>query len=130
MFFIGIFGIESKQKEIKILNSIPCKNCQEVQGGKLIKSFSFFHFFFIPLFRWNEKYYIICNGCNSVYEIPQDKGKKIEKGEDIEITYWDLKAAESQYDSGYYSSENRCKHCGKVIDSSFEYCPYCGEKIK
>lgn len=128
MFFIGIFGVESKQKEIKTLNDISCKSCDKGIGGKIIKTFNFFHFFFIPLFRWNEKYYLICNGCNSVYEIPKDKGKRIEKGEGIEITYWDLKDVETRYNVNYAAC-NRCAHCGKALEHDFEYCPYCGAKI-
>ncbi|MEE0726422.1 MAG: zinc-ribbon domain-containing protein, partial [Clostridium saudiense] len=27
MFFIGIFGIDNKFKEIKVLNNFSCKNC-------------------------------------------------------------------------------------------------------
>jgi hypothetical protein len=50
MFFIGIFGIESKQKEIKALRSIPCKNCDNHLGGRLIKTFDFFSFFLYTSF--------------------------------------------------------------------------------
>ncbi len=130
MFFVGIFGVENKQKEIKFLKNIPCRNCDKGIGGKIIKTFNFFHFFFIPLFRWNEKYYIICSGCNSVYEIPKDKGKRIEKGEDIEITYWDLRAVETGYDNSNYMAGSRCANCGKALEHDFEYCPYCGSKIE
>ena len=77
MFFIGIFGIESKSKEIKILENLQCKKCNLKTKGKLIKTFDCFHFFFIPLFKWNESYYVVCNRCNSVYEIPKEKGKEI-----------------------------------------------------
>ena len=85
MFFIGIFGVDNKEKEIKILNNIVCKNCNISNGGKLIKTFTYFHFFFIPIFKWNEKYYVICSGCNSIFSISNEKGKAIEKGENIEI---------------------------------------------
>ena len=51
MFFIGVFGIDNKEKEIKILNNFCCKNCNESSETKLIKTYSFFHFFFLPLFK-------------------------------------------------------------------------------
>lgn len=129
MFFIGIFGIQNKQKEIKFLNNIQCRNCNKDSGGNLIKTYNFFHFFFIPLFKWNEKYYIICSGCGFVYEIPKDKGKGIERGEDIEITYWDLKPDEYGI-YGYHPANQRCGNCGKELKPGYEYCPYCGTKIK
>ncbi|MCY6959836.1 zinc ribbon domain-containing protein [Clostridium brassicae] len=130
MFFIGIFGVDNKQKEIKVLNNVHCRNCDKGLGGKLIKTFNFFHFFFIPLFRWNEKYYVLCSSCNSIYEINKEKGKRIERGEDVEVTYWDLKPIETESNKEDYLVETRCKHCGEVVEPKFEYCPYCGTKIK
>lgn len=128
MFFIGIFGIEDKEKEVKVLNNIQCKNCNNLNGAKLIKHFTYFHFFFIPIFKWNESYFVICNGCNSVYNISKEKGKGIEKGEDVEITYWDLNEVNNKY--GNYYSVNRCTRCNREVENNFEYCPYCGEKIR
>ena len=129
MFFIGIFGIESKSKEIKILENLQCKKCNLKTRCNLIKTFDCFHFFFIPLFKWNESYYVVCNRCNSVYEIPKEKGKAIERGENVDVTYWDLKEIKREYNNNYYQYEKRCPNCGKVIEGDFKYCPYCGEKI-
>jgi uncharacterized protein YbaR (Trm112 family) len=124
MFFIGIFGIENKQKEIKKINILPCKSCN---GNRLalIKQYSFFHIFFIPFFKWNERYFLICDNCSVVYEIPKEKGMRAEKGEDSAITYWDLKIINSS--NGAYQ-QLKCSNCGRNIDSSFEFCPYCGKK--
>ena len=127
MFFIGIFGVQSKEKEITDSAKIQCRECDKRLGGKLIKTYNFFHFFFIPLFRWGERYYLICNGCNSTYEIPKDKGKRIENGEDIEISYWDLRSIEKGI---AHSVIHRCNYCGKEIREDYEYCPYCGSKVR
>ena len=112
MFFIGIFGIENKEKEIKITNNFTCKSCNRLTIGRIIKQYEFFHFFFIPIFKWNEKYYVEC----------------IERGEDIELTYWDLNEINNDYKYDY-NINNVCKNCGKVIDSEYKYCPYCGHEI-
>ena len=45
MFFIGVFGMENKDKEIEILNNISCKKCNKIVTGRLIKNFDFFHIF-------------------------------------------------------------------------------------
>lgn len=127
MFFIGVFGIQNKQEEIKYLNDVPCRNCDKGSVGKLIKTFNFFHFFFIPIFKWNAKYYVICSGCSSLYEIPQEKGKGIERGENIDISYWDLRPVETGHT---HSASNICGHCGKAVEADYEYCPYCGTKIR
>ena len=129
MFFIGVFGIEDKEKEIKILSNLCCKNCNFSNGARLIKRFSCFHFFFIPIFKWNESYYVICNSCNSIYSIPKEKGKAVENDENVEITYWDLQEMNINNYGGYYNIK-RCPRCNREIEKSFEYCPYCGEKIR
>jgi len=131
MFFIGVFGAESKQKEIKKLHNLQCKNCNGA-GGTLIKSYSYFHFFFLPLFKWNEQYFVICDGCGAVYEINKEKGAALERGENIEITYWDLKdtnyGGHNNYGNHYI--QRRCGKCGRNLERDFEFCPYCGNKIK
>lgn len=131
MFFIGIFGIENKDKEIKIIDNVNCKICDSATKGKLIKNYSFFHFFFIPLFKWNENYYIVCSECNSLYTISKEKGKAIENGDNIEISYWDLQEVDNEHnnDNGYYEIK-RCTYCGEQIKSQFKYCPHCGRQTK
>ncbi|WP_195262524.1 MULTISPECIES: zinc-ribbon domain-containing protein [unclassified Clostridium] len=129
MFFIGIFGIENKEKEIKIINNLTCKSCNRLSMARVIKQYEFFHFFFIPIFKWNEKYYVECESCKKIFSISKEKGKMIEKGENIDITYWDLNEVNSTY--GYdYNINSVCKSCGKVVDSEYKYCPYCGHEIK
>lgn len=125
MFFIGIFGTGNKEKEIKVIYNLLCKSCNRSTNGRVIKSYSYFHFFFLPIFKWNEEYYVICEGCNTMFSISKDKGKAIEKGENVELTYWDL-----QEINKYYEYNNSCKRCGKIVSSEYEYCPYCGNKIK
>lgn len=129
MFFIGIFGIENKDKEIEVLNNLSCKICNKTFSGRLIKNFNFFHFFFIPLFKWNEKYYVVCDQCRSIFSISKEKGKAIENGEQVKITYWDLQEV-SNGNHGYnYNKETICSNCGRKVDPSFQFCPYCGTKI-
>lgn len=132
MFFIGVFGIENKNKEIKDLNNLNCKKCNSTIQGKLIKSFDFFHFFFIPLFKWNEKYYVLCNRCKCLYSIPKEKGKAIENGEEVNIAYWDLQEIYLDTNAnfnGISCNMERCTNCGERVKRNFKYCPYCGKEI-
>lgn len=126
MFFVGIFGIEDKKKEIRTIRNLSCKNCDVLSGLTLFKVYSYFHIFFLPLFRWNERYYLVCSRCSSIYEISKEKGIRAERGEEEAITYWDLKSMEY----GYYNNhiQHKCKNCGKELESNFEYCPYCGKR--
>lgn len=126
MFFIGIFGVDNKERVINESQNIYCKGCNKYELGKVIKKYSFFHFFFIPLFKWNEQYYVIYNECNHIYGISKEKGKRIEGGEKIEINYWDLK----DLDGYSYNGGNICINWGRKIEEGFVFCPYCGEKLK
>lgn len=123
MFFVGIFGIETKEKKIKELSNFFCKSCNKEEQGQLIKNYNYFHFFFLPVFKWNERYFLLCNNCSTVYEISKEKGKRLESGED-NITYWDLKEIK------FYNKRRICKSCNKEIEDSFLYCPYCGNKLE
>lgn len=125
MFFIGIFGVEDKQKIIKSLGEVKCKNCN-INNIKLIKSYRFFHFFFLPLFRWNERYYAICESCGMIYDIPKEKGLAVEREENIDITYWDLRANEDIS----YEVYNICESCRNKVNNSYQYCPHCGHKMR
>ncbi|MBS6501372.1 zinc-ribbon domain-containing protein [Clostridium tertium] len=129
MFFIGIFGIENKEKEVKIINNLTCKSCNRLSMARIIKHYEFFHFFFIPIFKWNEKYYVECGSCKKIFSISKEKGKMIERGENIDITYWDLHEINNNY-AYDYNINSVCKSCGKVVDSEYKYCPYCGHEIK
>lgn len=130
MFFIGIFGVSNKETEIKYLYNIYCKSCKENRSGNIVKTFNYFHLFFIPLFKWNEKYYFVCNDCKGIYEICKEKGKLIERGDDVKLTYWDLKEYDGCYENTGNSNFSICNNCGRSIDKSFVFCPYCGNKVR
>lgn len=127
MFFIGIFGINSKNKEIREIQNIICKACGTLSSYKLVKTYDCFEFFFIPLFRWNTRYYLVSRCCGSIFEIPIDLGHRLEDGENISINDLDLKEVKI---NNQHSGNNICPNCGRLINGDFTYCPYCGSKIK
>lgn len=124
MFFVGVFGIESKERKIKDLSNILCKACNREEAGQLIKTYNYFHFFFIPIFKWNESYYVLCSKCGTVYEISKEKGKIIERGEGENLTYWDLRETSKD------NSIKVCKYCNHQVEDRFLYCPYCGNRLE
>lgn len=126
MFFIGIMGIDTKAKEIRDINNITCKHCGRLGMYKLIKQYSYFHFFFIPLFRWKIKYFLISRCCQSVFSISTEKGKRLEDKTDDFVDFDEL---QYEYDNRG-QARNNCFHCGNTIDPSFEYCPRCGNRIR
>lgn len=126
MFFIGIFGIDNKEKEVRDIQNKVCKSCGNMTSFKLIKSYSFFHFFFIPLFKWNIKYFLISRCCNSVFSIPNELGKELEGGRDATIR----EEAMTPINNFYGYDTIVCPSCKSIVEPRFSYCPYCGRRVK
>ncbi|MPW24289.1 zinc-ribbon domain-containing protein [Alkalibaculum sp. M08DMB] len=125
MFFIGIFGVEVKSKEIMDINNITCHKCMRLGVYKLVKEYSYFHFFFIPLFKWGVKYYLISRCCNTIFEISNDKGNKLETGVETVIEDKEL----SYNINNNCSPMHHCFECGNPIETPFHFCPNCGKKL-
>ena len=121
MFFIGIFGIESKSKVLKTNLTIKCPFCNDDNGTEVIKSYRYFHAFFIPLWRWDIKYFIKTQCCRKLCSLVQEIGCKIENGEDVTIE-------NKHFNCNDY--EKNCPNCTSILDYNFRYCPYCGNDVK
>lgn len=124
MFFIGVFGIETKQEEIKDIQNVICKGCGSLTSYRLIKTYNLFHFFFIPIIKWSKRYFLISRCCNSAFEILSEKGEQLERGMDIPLNDDDLKPLYNDY------SYNLCPNCKREVDLSFMYCPFCGTRLR
>lgn len=126
MFFIGIFGIDERKKEISTIQNVFCKACGSMTSYKLFKVNKVFHFFFIPIINWDKRYYLISRCCNSIFNIPNQLGTALENNEDTNINDEDL----HQINSYVHSNEHICSNCNNVVQSDYKYCPYCGEKME
>ncbi|WP_353847796.1 zinc ribbon domain-containing protein [Clostridium sp. CH2] len=67
--------------------------------------------------------------CNTIYDISKEKGKAIERNEDISITYWDLQKTNANSYISNYQIE-KCPYCNEHLEKNFKYCPHCGKEIK
>lgn len=119
MFFIGIMGIGNKEKAISKIPNITCKACGSLGQYEVIKTYSYFHIFFIPLWKWKIEYYVKERMCQTVFRLDTEGGKSIEKGIREEILPQDF---EELYPT------RRCESCGNVLEEKFVYCPYCSKE--
>jgi len=60
-----------------------------------------------------------------VYSLAPEIGKRIARGEKIEILLEHL----TQVQAGYKSRVKRCVNCGYETQEEFEYCPKCGRRF-
>ena len=105
---------------IKILKTFrgTCDTCQCEGTLELIKTYECFRLFFIPLFKWNVKYYLK-HSCGGQATISEEIA--------IGILHGTIEMNNMHIEHEKLKSEH-CSHCGHDLDSQFEYCPYCGQK--
>jgi DNA-directed RNA polymerase subunit RPC12/RpoP len=123
MFFIGIFGIEDKEKELREFANIVCPDCGGYSRAVLILRYTYFHIFFIPTFRWNKRWTVRVRGCGAVYEADAGYGRQMEAGADLDFSR--LRKVSGGFGGEFYAT---CAHCGRAFDPGFAYCPHCGTK--
>lgn len=123
MFFFGIFGLDSKIKEIGKANNIVCPSCNALTSFSIYKAYSYFHIFFIPTFRWNVKYIAKSACCSAVYALREELGRAFTKGKSPDITPSDLTIIENG------RIFLKCRHCARETGQGFFYCPYCGKEL-
>lgn len=113
MFFIGIFGIKTKDTNIKKVE-FKCTGCISTSFN-LIEKARYFELFFIPLFKISSNYLIQCDNCKSIYEVNKESiTKNVLEYSDIKNIILELSICS----------------CGTVVNEYFEYCPKCGKKIE
>ena len=118
MIFIG--GIADGIRRLAYGKKLYCRFCGRETEIEVYMTYFYFSFFFIPLFKWNKRFFVVFPCCGRQCDLKQEKGLAILRGEDVEITEWDL---------GEPSAARRCPGCGAKIEGGFRYCPNCGEKL-
>lgn len=128
MFFIGIFGIEEKEKEIKTFAQVVCPVCGRFSQAVLFKHYTYFHIFFIPTFRWNKHFYIKLRCCGAIYEADAAYAEQLKTADTIDFTRLKLVSSGFGTFAGFESADTFCPNCSRSYDSSFAFCPHCGTK--
>ncbi len=118
MFFIGVFGIGNKNKNLGDV-SFKCTGCIE-ENFSLIELSRSFDIFFIPVFKYSKEYIIVCKKCKSVYKLKLESIEKVLNTR--RVVYEDVEKI--------ILETNTCPHCGTNIAGEFSYCPKCGNPLK
>ena len=123
MFFIGIFGVENKDKYLGAYSNAVCPSCGGMASYRVHKSYTYLHVFFIPTFRWNIRYYVKASCCGSLYELSPAAGKRFEKNSGAEIAAEDLRRVD------YRPPFKHCPNCRVDVPDEYSFCPYCGGRL-
>lgn len=123
MFFI--MGITQGRKDLEYNQLIICSHCGSYGRYQVYMTYMCLSLFFIPVIKWSKRYYVQTSCCGTVYELDPEVGKRIARGEEIEIRPEDL----AEIQAGYKSTVKRCENCGYETSEDFEYCPKCGRRL-
>jgi hypothetical protein len=127
MIFIG--GISQGQKILDYVKTVICDRYGRFQ---VVMTYMYFSFFFIPLFKWNRKYYVKMSCCGTVYELDPEVGKILARGGQVDIEQKDLTLVQEgngRYDNGFGNRVKKCPNCGYETQEDFELCPKCGTRF-
>lgn len=122
MFFIG--GIATGRKDFPFRQTIICPKCGRLSSISVFMVYTYFSFFFIPLFKWGKKYFAASNCCNAIFSIDPALGRTLEQGEQIELRPEDLSLVGMDASQAVH-----CADCGYLLSPEYEFCPKCGKKL-
>lgn len=122
MFFVGIFGVDRKDKKIRDTHA-PCPICNDTNAKWVIRRESRFTFFFIPILHWGTEYFSVCQNCKSVFSIAKAKGDQHEHSKADQLTYWDLKVLKKG------QVDRHCPNCNALVTEEHQYCHKCGQAL-
>jgi len=123
--FCFVFGVTNGRRDLDHAQSMLCTQCGSYGSYRVFVTFMELVLFFIPCFRWNKQYYVQTSCCGRIYQLDQEKGRRIERGEAVTINPEDLTAAGWDYSS----AGKTCSYCGFSTKEDFDYCPKCGHRF-
>jgi hypothetical protein len=121
-----MMGITDGRKDFDFGQQMICSVCGRYGRFQVFMTYTVLSLFFIPCFKWNKRYYVQTSCCNTLYELDPEIGKRIARGEQVEILPEHLRRTER---NGWGSTFKRCQNCGFETTENFEYCPKCGRKF-
>lgn len=124
MLILWSFG--SKQKNFNHDKVFICDRCGQYGRYEGIMTFNHFSLFFIPIIKWNKRYFVKTTCCGTLYGLNPEVGKAIVRGNNVEIRPEHLMGVQGQS----YDAKKRCSQCGYVLEEACNFCPECGNQLK
>lgn len=119
MFFVGIFGIQPGQKKVGEGQGI-CPSCEAFDRWEAYEEYTYFHVFFVPVWKWGRHYFVRTRCCRRALELDPDIGRRIAHGERMQLRPEHIIKRQGEFE------EAVCRNCGSVLHPDYRYCPRCG----
>lgn len=121
-----MMGISQDRKDLDFTQTEICDVCESYGRLCVFVTYTVLTLFFIPLWKWNRRYYVQTSCCQSIYELNEETGRRIENGENVKITKEDLILIKKGQTGTSYK---KCFNCGYETAEDFEFCPKCGNRF-
>ncbi len=115
-----MIGVNDRQEVLDFRQLVFCENCGRESTVEVYKIYRVLTLFFLPVFRWNVRYYARMSCCGSVIELSGEQGKQIEEGYPVYI----------DPESFPHRLIGRCPNCGYEVDPDDLYCAHCGTRLR
>ena len=122
MFFM--MGVTQKREDLDFVQMVACDVCGAYGRMNVYVIYSVLSLFFLPVYKWNRRYYVEMSCCRSLYELDSEVGRGIENGTVTSIDESDLVLIK-----GNCSSYKKCSCCGYETEEDFNFCPKCGNRF-
>lgn len=118
-----IIGVNDGRKDFDFSQMTVCEACGAYGRYMVFMTFTALSLFFLPILKWNKRYFVQSSCCGTVYALDGEVGARIARGEDVEIRPEHLQPVRQG------RALRRCISCGYSTDQDFEFCPKCGSKL-
>lgn len=123
-----IMGVNQSQKPLAFTQQTVCGSCGRYGRYESFMTYMNFNLFFIPMLKWQYKYYVKASCCNAVYEIKQEYGTALRRGEIDHLADHMIHLVQrGQTGAGETA---KCDSCGYLANEDFLYCPKCGNPLR
>ena len=93
-----IFGWgNTKTKDYGETYPLKCSRCNNSTYWRLVRITQWFDLFFIPIFAYETKHWILCPVCNVGFELDDDKLEHARELNEITLSYLDKKITDKEY---------------------------------
>lgn len=101
-----------------------CKSCGQYCKYEIIMKYSVLTLFFIPVIKWNKRFFAKSSCCKTLFDMTNEAGNDIYKGRKNNISDDDIHKGEDL---------KLCRHCdfcgGETpYEYQYNYCLRCGHK--
>ena len=126
---VFMMGITEGSGEIPFHQTFVCGRCGKYGRYRVFMTYMVLSLFFIPVFKWNRRYFAEATCCHSIYELKTETGKRIFCGEQLAISDEDFIGEAYGQGYGWGGTVRRCAYCGYETSEDFQYCPKCGREF-